>query len=160
MVQVRAPNSYWSVEIIGQLKELNGSQGGFVMDHPDQSQGGFTVLEALISLTILAMTTAGILSIFAMIHFFQDRSEDRLMNAIQARSLLDRAGLDIQLEPGTKSGVLADGRVWSLETTSLQDADWQQVQHSLPLYDVRVHVSKADQFDQGVEMRSIRRGAP
>jgi type II secretion system protein I len=115
-----------------------GSQGGHDVNRSLQDSSGFTVLEALIALAILTGVTASVLSLLGAMRAVQTRSHSKLIATIEARTLLDRLGRDIPLQAGVSSGILADGRQWSLRIQPY--ADDVVPTGSLLLFDVQIQV--------------------
>lgn len=78
---------------------------------------GFTLLEALIALTILSGTTATVMMLIATNRQAQAHAEADLSATLNARTLLTRLGRDLPLEIGTRSGILEDGQAWTVQIT-------------------------------------------
>ncbi|KAB0264673.1 PulJ/GspJ family protein [Microvirga brassicacearum] len=83
----------------------------------DERRAGFTLLEALVALTILAGTTASLMMLIATNRRAQADADADLSVALHARTLLARIGRDLPLEIGTISGTFEDGRTWSILAT-------------------------------------------
>ena len=122
-----------------------------------EQEAGFSVLEALVALTILTMSTAAVLSVFGIARLSDTRMKVAVSNVSRAQALLDRVGLDIALEPGSTGGSFANGAVWQVNITPLLDAYEKGVDRVHPLYDVRVLVSSNAPDPQDFVLRSVRR---
>lgn len=83
--------------------------------------GGFTLLEVLVALAILALALAAVLGAVADSLAGADRAQALLRATLAAQALLDGAGLDRPLHPGRHSGIAPDGAGWSLEITPAGD---------------------------------------
>ena len=125
----------------------------------EQKEAGFTVLEALIGLTILSIVTAAVLSLISAGLRLNERSREDLTSALQARAILNRVGLDILLEPGRHTGSLPDGCVWRLEITPFLDSPQQSSHQPQRLYDVQVQVSGPGSGSEPLVLRTLLRGA-
>lgn len=126
----------------------------------DQDEAGFTALEALIALTILATVTAAVLSLISAGLRLNERSREDLTRALHAQALLNRVGLDILLEPGRHTGSLPDGHLWRLEITPFLDSHQQSSRRPQRLYDVQVQVSGLGSGSEPLMLRTLLRGAP
>lgn len=69
-----------------------------------QQARGFTLLEVLIAFAILALAMTALMQTFGSGMRGVEASERHLTAALMARSLLDRVGHDIPLEPGEIKG--------------------------------------------------------
>ena len=76
---------------------------------------GFTILEVLVALAILAFAMAAILGAIGTNLAAAARAQALMRATMAAQSLLAGAGLDAPLQPGRHSGVLPDGSGWSLD---------------------------------------------
>jgi general secretion pathway protein I len=76
---------------------------------------GFTILEVLVALAILALAMAAILGAIGTNLAAVARAQALVRATLAAQSVLAGAGLDEALRPGRQSGVLPDGSGWSLE---------------------------------------------
>lgn len=76
---------------------------------------GFTILEVLVALAILAVAMAAVLGAISTNLAAAARAQALVRATLAAQSLLVGAGLDAPLRPGRHSGVLPDGSGWSLE---------------------------------------------
>lgn len=83
----------------------------------DERRAGFTLLETLVALTILAGATASLMMLIATNRRAQADADADLSVALHARTLLARIGRDLPLQIGTVSGTFEDGRTWSILVT-------------------------------------------
>lgn len=83
---------------------------------------GFTVLEALVALTILSIGLATVYESFSgnLVQFETAGKEAR--RTLLADSLIERVGLDVPLEPGAHTGE-QDGLAWKLEISKRATED-------------------------------------
>lgn len=81
---------------------------------------GFTLIEVLIAFSILAMVF-GVVFRTLSTGLSNERTAGLVtVRVLEARSILDRLGIDLALEEGTTEGRLATGEPWTL-TVSLAD---------------------------------------
>jgi len=116
--------------------------------------GGFTLLEVLIAFAILALALAALMQTFGSGMRGVAASERHLMAALVARSLLERVGHDIPLEPGEVSG--EDGAfAWTVSMRRARRADRRgNDQLVIVPYDVTVTVAWSG--SRGVTLESYR----
>lgn len=89
---------------------MRGPRHGCPADRsPRGGAGGFTLLETLVALAVLATVLASAFGVFSTGLRGLSRSDERLTLALFAESLLDRGGLDIVQGGGEASGTTADG---------------------------------------------------
>lgn len=77
-------------------------------------QGGFTLIEILIALAILAITFGFAFRAFSGGTYWLDRDGNEQRAILLARSQLARIGHDIPLENGETDGYAADGFAWKV----------------------------------------------
>lgn len=82
---------------------------------------GFTILEVLVALAILAVAMTAILGAVSTHLAAAARAQALVRATMAAQSLLAGAGLDEKLRPGRHSGMLPDGSDWSLEVRAEDD---------------------------------------
>jgi general secretion pathway protein I len=105
-------------------------------------QRGFTLMEILISLAILAVALAAVMQAFSGGLRAASASERQATAILLARSLLERVGRDVPLAPGEQSGVTEDGYRWLVRMQPAQIIDPERVADSPVLpYDVQVQVA-------------------
>lgn len=76
---------------------------------------GFTLIEVLIAFTILAIVLGVVFRALSSGLGHERTADLATARVLEARSILDRVGLDIPLEPGATSGELTNGEEWALE---------------------------------------------
>lgn len=86
--------------------------------HPDETSGhadaGFTLVETLVGLAILAIALSVLLTVFGDSIRRERRAEQSAAAGLHAQSLLARAGADIPLSVGATTGTLPNGMYWLL----------------------------------------------
>ncbi|MBC3949398.1 putative proteinral secretion pathway protein I [Pseudomonas savastanoi pv. glycinea] len=105
------------------------------------SQGGFTLLEMLAALTVMAVCSSVLLVAFGQSarSLQQVSQSDRLTHA--ARTILDQEAAG-PLESGTRQGVLAGDISWQLDIQQMPGRNGQARMFRLDL-DVREHQRRA-----------------
>lgn len=105
------------------------------------SQGGFTLLEMLAALTVMAVCSSVLLVAFGQSarSLQQVSNSDRLTHA--ARTILDQEAAG-PLESGTRQGVLAGDISWQLDIQQMPGRNGQARMFRLDL-DVREHQRRA-----------------
>lgn len=88
---------------------MRGPRRGATNRPPRGGAGGFTLLETLVALAVLATVLASAFGVFSTGLRGLSRSDERLTLALFAESLLDRGGLDVARAGGETSGATADG---------------------------------------------------
>lgn len=86
-----------------------------------RNERGFTILEVLVALAILAVALAAVLAAISGALGAATRAESLLRATLAAQSLLAGAGIETPLVPGRSSGTLPDGSGWSLEVRPFED---------------------------------------
>jgi prepilin-type N-terminal cleavage/methylation domain-containing protein len=89
-----------------------------VSDH----QRGFTLLEALVALAVLATVLASAFGVFSSGLRALSRGDQRLTLALIAESLLERADIDLVRARPEASGTMADGVSWRVTRTPYDPA--------------------------------------
>lgn len=119
--------------------------------------GGFTLLEVLVALAVLAITAGFAFRAFSSAMASLNRSERSQMAASLAQSMLDRVGRDIDLRPGDADGRTKDGFVWHLHMTPYDTLAGCVTDPGLQAIVVQVSVgwSEAGRADQ-VRLSSLR----
>lgn len=102
---------------------------------------GFTLIEVLVALAVLALTLAALLQVFTTSLRNAAASERHLVATMLARSVLDEIGSEIPLISGERSAEIEQGyrwtvRIWPSTTIApVADAEWLLVP-----YDVQVEI--------------------
>lgn len=89
----------------------------------DHRTTGFTLLEILVALTVLAITLAALLPIFSNVVKNQDRLAQERTAIALAESKLGALGLDSPLTDGTTEGKFDNGFGWQLEIAPYTTGD-------------------------------------
>lgn len=83
---------------------------------------GFTLLEILVALAILAVAFAALFRSFQSGAEHARAADAAMLHVLEARSLLDAAVAAPDLAEGTRSGTMRDGAGWRLEVTPAGDS--------------------------------------
>ena len=75
---------------------------------------GFTLVEVLVAFTILGLTLAALFQAFGGGLRGVAIARDYLAASAEARSIVQRVGVDIPVRPGALSGDLSDGNRWEV----------------------------------------------
>lgn len=115
--------------------------------------GGFTLIEAVVALSILAVTMTVIYQIFGwtLRHSADQRQKDWAWQT--AQSLLDQRRADGSLAPGHHTGRTLQGSAWETVVKSFPHPT------GTPLFEVNVKVTWREQPGRYVELRSLEFGA-
>jgi general secretion pathway protein I len=100
---------------------------------------GFTLLEVLVSLAILAGALAAVFQVFSRTLDTTADAESRTIAASLAQSLLARVGSEIPLEAGESSGELDGGFRWRLRTTPYDPDRFGELPFARP-YEIAIDV--------------------
>jgi general secretion pathway protein I len=84
---------------------------------------GFTLVEVLVALAILAITTGFAFRAFSGALVSLNASGRAQTATMLAESILDRVGRDIDLRDGDSSGHTADGFIWRLQMRPYGEMD-------------------------------------
>ena len=118
---------------------------------PGRGQGGFSLLEVVVALAILALCLGLLIQIFsrALSTTALSGAYSRATTLAQAR--LDDVGLDIPLEPGSYSGEPEDGIAWEVQIApyDLRGLPWE------PTFDVFVVTSEVSWEGRNNKTRQI-----
>ena len=125
----------------------------------DKGRTGFTLLEALVALTLLTGVTASLMTLIATNRRAQGDAEADLLAALQARTILARIGRDLPLEVGTQSGALEDGYIWSVLVTPFEPEGGVATAANTALFQVRVNVKRGTSGPSLIEVVSLKRAS-
>jgi type II secretory pathway pseudopilin PulG len=123
----------------------------------DQHRAGFTLLEALVALTILAGTTASLMMLIATNRRAQADADADLSVALHARTILARIGRDLPLEVGSQSGTFEDGRAWSILVVPFKPESGSTRAPNPALLQVRVSMQQRVSGPLLVEVVTLKR---
>ena len=84
---------------------------------------GFSLLECIIALAILAGSVATLLPMMAASGERDARATARLRAAFTAEAILNRVGLDVPLVIGHLRGRLPDGSAWTIDIRDYVEAE-------------------------------------
>ncbi len=125
----------------------------------DERRAGFTLLEALVALTILTAATASLMMLIATNRRAQSDAQDDLSAALHVRTILARIGRDLPLEAGTQSGAFEDGYVWSVLITPFKDESGSPLATNTALFQVRLHLKRDQSGPSLIEAFSLKRAS-
>ena len=83
---------------------------------------GFTLLEILVALTILAFAFSAVFRSFQSGAEQERIADAAMLRLLEARSLLDSAVVAPALAEGIRTGAMQDGAEWRLEVTPVLDS--------------------------------------
>lgn len=118
---------------------------------------GFTLLEALIAFTILAVALAALLRAFGAGIGGLTRAEAYGTAALHARSKLEEVGSVLPIEPGSREGGFDDGYRWRVDISAYGDGE-PETRTQAVLYAVDVSVGQDE--TPLVTLRTVRLAGP
>lgn len=122
------------------------------------SEPGFTLIEMVVALAILAMVLGALFQSFSSGLRTMGVAEQHLKAALIAESTLARyADRNLLLEPGETGET--DGFGWSAQVTPMQDEDLPQPP-DVPWQAYRVDVTVSWPPGRSIRLSSVRLGAP
>lgn len=133
-----------------------GSPGGSRSRPERRPESGFTLLEVLVAVAILAVALTALFQAFAGGLGGARHAEAATRAGLIARSLLDRVGADLPLVQGVRQGDASDGYTWSLGISPRRDQKGARVNSPLELYDVEATVIWGK--GQSVTLYTVRSG--
>lgn len=120
------------------------------------SRAGFSLIEALVALAVLALVAGAAAMVFSTGAERGARATARLRATFAAEAILNRVGLDVPLGPGRRAGRLADGAAWAIEIVPYVEAGVQAAGDPAELLAVTVRVTPARARTGPVELKSLR----
>jgi len=118
---------------------------------PVRRQGGFSLLEVVVALAILALCLGILIQIFSRALSTTALSGVYSRATTLAQARLDDVGVEIPLEPARYSGEPEDGLAWEVLITpyDLGDLPWE------PAFDVFVVTSEVSWEDRSTKTRQV-----
>jgi general secretion pathway protein I len=111
-----------------------------VTDAPHHTERGFTLLEVLVSLAILAGALTVMFQVFSRTLDSTADANARTVAANLAQSLLARIGSEMPLKEGENSGQFDNGFRWQIRMTPYDPDHYRNLAFVRP-YDVAIDVS-------------------
>ncbi len=126
---------------------------------PGHSQAGFSLLEVLVSLAVVALTVGVAIGVFGQAADSAARGERALSALMTAQSVLARHGGDIPLKEGVNHGRSETGLSWRSVISPYDGFDARQ-RRRLPVqpFAVEVTVSWGDGTDRSVTLQALKIG--
>ena len=122
---------------------------------------GFSLLESLVGLTIIAMILLALLQIGRNSAAHVKRAEDATIAANLAKTIFSSAGVEYPLKPGTENGELNSDWSWKLIITERYQPYTAQLisKTDLQLLDLKALVFNANTIYEFKTVRSSRKQA-
>ena len=122
---------------------------------------GFSLLESLVGLTIIAMVLLALLQIGRNSAAQVKRAEDAIIAANLAKTIFSSAGVEYPLKSGTKNGELNSDWSWELIITERYQPNTSQLisKTDLQLLDLKTLVFNANTIYEFKTVRSSRKQA-
>ena len=122
---------------------------------------GFSLLESLVGLTIIAMILLALLQIGRNSAAQVKRAEDATIAANLAKTIFSSAGVEYSLKPGTENGELNSDWSWELIITKRYQPNPAQLisKTDLQLLDLKTLVFNANTIYEFKTVRSSRKKA-
>jgi general secretion pathway protein I len=120
------------------------------------SEAGFTLVEVIAALAILALSLGGIFGVLSDGLRRTGQAEATAQASALAQSLLARVGTELPVRPGTTSGDFSNGYRWRLEIASFGDGVDSRA-WAVAAYTVSAEVTGVDGNPQ-VRLSTLRLG--
>jgi hypothetical protein len=153
----REQRSLFNLALICPSIELTSSREQSVVLNHDQRGAGFTLLEALVALTILTGTMASLTTLVAVSRRAEAEADADLSATLHAQNILVRIGRDLPLEAGAQSGILEDGLVWSVLITPYRVEGSNRSESEADLFQVRVSLKRRIPEPTLIDVVSLRK---
>lgn len=124
----------------------------------EDARAGFTLLEALVALAILAGTVGSVMTIIATNRAAQARADLDYAAALHVRTILARIGRDMPLEAGMQSGVFEDGQTWSVRIEPYNE-DGLSGRAQGQLFYVSVRLQGSGPFGSSTNISTLKRAS-
>ena len=120
---------------------------------------GFSLLESLVGLTIIAMILLALLQVGRNTAAQVKRAEDATIAANLAKTIFSSAGVEYPLKPGTENGELNSDWSWELIITERYQSNTVQLisKTDLQLLDLKTLVFNANTIYEFKTVRSSRK---
>lgn len=126
------------------------------MHSNENAESGFTLVEVVVALAILAMSLGILLSVISNGIRQSDRAEKLARAGSLAQSLLAKLGTELPIQEGQIGGELAEGFRWRVDAEPYGDATDQQY-WPVAAYAVSVRVLWGENLqERSVTLNSIR----
>ena len=124
---------------------------------PARRQAGFSLLEILVSLVVVALTVGAALRVYGQAADSASRGEQALSALMTAQSLLAEHGSTIPLKSGTSFGRAEPGLQWRSVISPYKGLDRLQT-HRLPVrpFTVSVTVSWGDTKARSLTLQALK----
>jgi len=124
---------------------------------PARRQAGFSLLEVLVSLVVVALTVGAAIGVYGQAAESAGRGERALQALMTAQSLLAEHGTAIPLKSGTNYGKTEAGLRWRSIVSPYEGLDRDQMRR-LPVkpFTVGVTVSWGDAKAQSLTLRALK----
>src|SRR5262249_2971899 len=124
--------------------------------HPTSPRAGFTLVEIIVALAILALSLNVMLPVISDALWRTGEAEAQAEAASLARSLLAQAGSAVPLRDGTAAGQFENGFRWRLEVTPYGGGDKAM---TVRAYKVVAEVFWEDGRPRSLALATLRLGA-
>ncbi len=120
------------------------------------TKDGFTLIEALVAITILAVAMVALLQSFTTGLRSLNAAENYTLAAMKARSKLAELGTLVPFEEAGGEGEFEDGSTWRVEIESYEPEGAVGVRLDQKLTAYRIEVSVSWQGERSVTLKTLR----